>query len=199
MGFIVMAASPAANISPLKFRGWLQRHVAQIEKPDDESQIILLVYVTHLLMHALPAKKMALVVEELRKKNPSLLSVEIFKTDAPMTSDQLAAAVQSASVDIHAMSRFQQWYGFIDAQDENEVLDSSKVVCVVANIVQGNQKMLKENAGLDFPLGTWVVTTSGEKGVVLKGPFDTETIAKEFATKECGAHFFLKDKLILEN
>lgn len=193
MNFQVMAASPAANISPLKFRGWLQRHVAQISAPSNEAQVILLVYVTPPLRNVFPAKKMAALLAELRAKNPAVLNIELFETAAPMTPEQLQAAVEGATRDIMAVASFSQSYGYAEMPEAGAPVDATKVLCVVSNIVPGNQAMLKEKAGLDFPLASWSVSMNSESGVVVRGPFETEDKAKAFATAECGANHFYRD------
>ena len=193
MNFQVMAASPAANISPLEFRGWLQRHVAQMESPADGARVMLLVYITPPLRNALPAESLAAVVENLCVRNPALIKIEFFDTSDPMTPQQLQDVVDCATRDMAAAGTFSQFYGYSQPVEEGAPVDPQKVVCVVSNIVPGNRAMLQDKVGMEFPLGSWTVSSVSQVGIMVCGPFATQEKAKSFAAGECGANYFYKD------
>lgn len=196
----VVAISPPAEISPLKFRGWLQRQVASIDgvqAGEGDVRVVLKVFVTPRVRQVLVPKKMQVFLRETARKNPRILSILLADTAHPLQADALAHEVEKSAAEFAAahaqMQSFVQSMGYQAAPADGEAPSQDDLVCVVGNIVPANQATLSEQTGIDFSVGDWFASMPQGEALAVHGPYENEDEAKTFARSACGAVYFQKD------
>lgn len=93
--------NPGVEITPLKLRGWLQREARQVSaraQPGDGA--ILRLFLTPRLRYAFTGEKLDALLQDLTERYPVVLRIETRLVDAPLSQDDMEAAIRQANQDL---------------------------------------------------------------------------------------------------
>ena len=100
--------NPGAEVTALKFRGWLRREAADIDQQtqaarQDHQASVIRIYLTEKLRLAIGQRKLDTIFQDVVDRFDSIYRVEFRIVDAPLDTEQMMLAQNECKVDIEAL------------------------------------------------------------------------------------------------
>ncbi|MEN7433755.1 hypothetical protein VA599_23705 [Chromobacterium sp. TRC.1.1.SA] len=93
--------NPPPEVTPLKFKGWLQTEAAKINAHYPPGHVIRIrLFLTPRLMYCLPRKKMDALMQGIVNRNDKIFGIELYETDHSLTADEMMEEAQLAQQDL---------------------------------------------------------------------------------------------------
>ncbi|MBW7567811.1 hypothetical protein KIF53_15500 [Chromobacterium subtsugae] len=189
--------NPAEDISALKLRGWLQSEVAKIDQQASNGDLVLLrLYLTQPVRFGFAPQKLGVLLQSIVDKYSNIHSIELVEVKRPLTIEEMQKEAEAAQKELED---FEDWHSEneeFDSQAEGLVRyfgfradqgEGEPPHCMISNIIEQNREPVSQHAGTEFSLGQWFVSEGAHEQSIVHGPFDTESVALDFAHKSCKA------------
>src|SRR5574343_829139 len=94
-----------AEITPLKFRGYLRKEIQAVQASIESSEDIIIVrlFVLEKVLFGLGAKKVDSILEGVVSKCPNIQRIELEALARPLTSEEMQEATEEAQATLQAL------------------------------------------------------------------------------------------------